>query len=294
MAGDATSTDTRKKALLGMPGYGAVTGGAARGFFRSSARLNVALRMQESSLLAHNFNLLWCDALNMHRRNGLDYFAMQHSDIEPPDGWLDTLVAEMEAKNLDVLGVAVPIKDVRMFIHACGSLRRKHPDLEALVIGPDDEDPAYAAECRRLVAEEGLEACLRFTGRADVAHYLARIDICVLTSLSEAQPLVLLEAGAAGIPSVATDVGSCREIIEGSDGDPVSGAGGMVVPVGDSAATASAMAALLSDASLRERMGEVMRRRVSQFYNKERIDRTYRALYDFHLGRAPPELARAS
>lgn len=113
MSGEQTSTDTRKKALLGMPGYGAITGGAARGFFRSSARLNVALRMQESSLLAHNFNLLWCDALNMHRRSGLDYFAMQHSDIEPPDGWLDTLVAEMEARNLDVLGVAVPIKDVR-------------------------------------------------------------------------------------------------------------------------------------------------------------------------------------
>lgn len=193
-----------------------------------------------------------------------------------------------------LIGRVVPIKDVRMFIHACASLRRKQPDLEALVIGPDDEDPTYAAECRRLVAEEGLEACLRFTGRGDVAHYLARIDICVLTSISEAQPLVLLEAGAAGIPSVATDVGSCREIIEGSDADPVSGAGGMVVPVGDSAATASAMAALLSDAGLRERMGEVMRRRVAQFYNKERIDQTYRALYDFHLGRAPPELARAS
>ncbi len=113
MSGETTATDTRKKALLGMPGYGAITGGAARGFFRSSAKLNVVMRMQESSLLAHNFNALWCQALNLHRRSGLDYFAMIHADIEPPDGWLDTLVDELEAKQLDVLGVAVPIKDVR-------------------------------------------------------------------------------------------------------------------------------------------------------------------------------------
>ena len=97
MAADATSTDTRKKALLGMPGYGQVTGGAARGFFRSSAKLDVVLRMQESSLLAQNFNALWCEALNLHRKRGLDYFAMSHADVEPQDGWLDTLVEELEA-----------------------------------------------------------------------------------------------------------------------------------------------------------------------------------------------------
>ncbi len=216
--------------------------------------------------------------------NGVDYERLSAIQRDP----------QPRRPSVALIGRVVPIKDVRMFIHACASLRRQIPDVEALVIGPDDEDPQYAAECRRLVAQEGLGDCVRFTGQVDIAKYLERLDVCVLTSISEAQPLVLLEAGAAGIPSVTTDVGSCREIVEGFDDDPVTGAGGIIVPVGDSAATASAMAALLSNNTTRERMGEVMRRRVAQFYNKERIDSIYRHLYDSHLGRTAPALAKAS
>lgn len=133
------SDDTRKKAFLGMPGYGCVSGAAARGFFRASATLNVALRMQESSLLAHNFNLLWCHALNLHHKGGgLDYFAMQHSDVEPADGWLDALVAELEAKDLDVLGVVVPIKDTR--------------GVTSTALGRDDGSP-WRVHCRLTMTE---------------------------------------------------------------------------------------------------------------------------------------------
>lgn len=185
--------------------------------------------------------------------------------------------------TIALIGRVVPIKDVRTFILACAALRRHVPNMEALVIGPDDEDAAYAAECRKLALAEGLGACMRFTGRADVASYMPSIDVCVLTSVSEAQPLVLLEAGAAGIPSVATDVGCCRDLIEGSPGDDVTGHGGIVVPVGDSAAAANALSRLLGDEALRRQMGEVMRRRVRQSYDKKRIDRIYNDLYAGHL-----------
>jgi hypothetical protein len=105
---------TKKTALLGMPGYGPVTPGAARGFYRASKGLELRLLSADSSLLAQNMNILWCSALNhVHRGERLDYFAMLHSDIEPEDFWLDKLVAEMEAKELDVLGVVCPIKDQR-------------------------------------------------------------------------------------------------------------------------------------------------------------------------------------
>lgn len=193
--------------------------------------------------------------------------------------------------TIALIGRVVPIKDVRMFILACAALRRNVPNLEALVIGPDDEDAVYATECRKLALSEGLGACLRFTGRADVASYLPSIDVCVLTSVSEAQPLVLLEAGAAGIPSVATDVGCCRDLIEGSPGDDVAGHGGIVVPVGDSAAAAKALSRLLGDDALRTRMGEVMRRRVRQSYDKTRIDRIYNDLYAGHLNGAEARVA---
>lgn len=100
--------------MLGMPGYGEQTGGAGRGFWRATRLPESRVRYEQNygSLLAQNFNSLWCSALNdVHQGNRLDYFAMQHADIEPEDWWLDALIGEMEANGLDVLGVVAPIKD---------------------------------------------------------------------------------------------------------------------------------------------------------------------------------------
>jgi hypothetical protein len=100
--------------FIGMPGYGDLSAGAARGFWRASRLPDARVyhQYQEGSLLAANFNSLWCTALNLARGGRLvDVFAMQHSDVEPEDWWLDALIAEMDARNLDVLGVAIPIKD---------------------------------------------------------------------------------------------------------------------------------------------------------------------------------------
>ncbi len=178
-----------------------------------------------------------------------------------------------------LIGRVVPIKDIRMFISACDVLRQSVPDVEALILGPDAEDPDYARECRQLVDQLGLGDTIRFCGRVKITDYLPRIDLLALTSLSEAQPLVLLEAGAAAIPAVATDVGSCREILEGFAGDTVTGAGGRIVPCGDASAAGRAMAEILLDPQLRADMGAVMARRVAATYNKTVIDQRYRALY---------------
>ena len=102
--------------FIGMPGYGEQTNGAGRGFWRATRRPDSHVTHQgvTGSLLAQNFNRLWCTALNLvHQGQRVDYFAMQHSDIEPDDFWLDTLIEELEAKDLDVLGVPAPIKDPR-------------------------------------------------------------------------------------------------------------------------------------------------------------------------------------
>lgn len=102
------------RVMVAMPGYGNQTGGAGRGFWRSTRLPESQVRYEQSygSLLAQNFNSQWCSALNeRHQGNRLDYFAMIHADIEPEDWWLDTLIAELEERDLDVLGVAVPIKD---------------------------------------------------------------------------------------------------------------------------------------------------------------------------------------
>ena len=119
-------------------------------------------------------------------------------------------IAQGRRPTVALIGRVVPIKDVKTYIQACALLCRDNPEVEALIMGPEDEDPAYAAECRQLAADLGLNGNLRFTGRVRLDDYLPRIDAIVLSSISEAQPLTVLEAGAAGIPSVVTDVGACR------------------------------------------------------------------------------------
>lgn len=101
------------KTFLGMPGYGKQTAAAGRGLWRACRDMsNVAVEYRQGSLLAANFNGLWCSALNAcHRGSELNYFAMLHDDIGPEDFWLDKLIQELNDCELDVLGVVVPIKD---------------------------------------------------------------------------------------------------------------------------------------------------------------------------------------
>lgn len=109
------TTPTDRRIVLGMPGYGKQTSAAGRAFWRASRDMSgVVNEYSPGSLLACNFNKLWCTALNMvHRGERVDYFAMLHDDIGAEDFWLDSLIDELEAKQLDVLGVVVPIKDTR-------------------------------------------------------------------------------------------------------------------------------------------------------------------------------------
>lgn len=101
--------------VLGMPGYGKQSAAAGLGFWRACENMDgVWNYYQNGSLLAANFNQLWCLALNLvHRGERVDYFAMLHDDVGPERFWLDKLIDELEAKQLDVLSVVVPIKDTR-------------------------------------------------------------------------------------------------------------------------------------------------------------------------------------
>lgn len=182
--------------------------------------------------------------------------------------------------TMALIGRVVPIKDVKTFIRAASIVREIVPDIEALVLGPADEDPQYLEECRALVAYLGIEKCVRFTGPVSVADYLPRIDVLVLTSISEAQPLVILEAGAAGVPSVATDVGACREMIYGRpEEQPPLGAGGEATPLANPTATARAVAQLLAGRDYWAQASHAIRERVKLYYDKPALDSAYAELY---------------
>jgi glycosyltransferase involved in cell wall biosynthesis len=104
--------------------------------------------------------------------------------------------------------------------------------------------------------------------------------VVVLTSFSEGQPLVMLEAYASGVPVVATDVGACREMIEGrTDEDRRLGPSGFVTRVATPKETASALVKLARDGELRRRMGAAGRKRVTAYYQKRDMLAAYRAVY---------------
>jgi glycosyltransferase involved in cell wall biosynthesis len=184
-----------------------------------------------------------------------------------------------------LIGRVVPIKDIKTFIRAVQKLEKFLPEVRAFVLGPEDEDPDYARECHELVEHFGLEETIIFTGSVQLKDYFGIIDVVVLTSLSEAQPLVVLEAGAAGIPIVATDVGACREMILGVAAEhPKLGPGGAIVSLASAQEATAALLDLLTRRDYYERCSKAIAQRVRKYYSKEDQRQAYRGLYRDLIG----------
>ena len=189
--------------------------------------------------------------------------------------------------RIGFVGRIVPIKDVITLIRAAG-LAREQVAFELWIVGPDEEDPAYAARCRSLVAQLNLEEDVRFLGSQPVADIYPQLDAVVLTSLSEGQPLVILEAHAAGLPVIASDVGACREMIEGGDdGDRRLGPSGIVTRVASPADTAAALVRLIRNSELRVAMGRAGLQRVSARYQLRQVVASYDSLYASMVATSP-------
>jgi glycosyltransferase involved in cell wall biosynthesis len=205
----------------------------------------------------------------------------------------DGVVVASPSQRLRVgfVGRVVPIKDLVTFIRAC-DIALNQVDLEARVIGPAEEDPGYAARCRQLVARLGRTNQIQFVGPMPPDRIYGELDVVVLTSFSEGQPLVILEAYAWGVPVVATEVGACREMIEGRTAeDRAMGPSGFVTRVAAPKETAAALVRLARDVPLRWRMGAAGHQRVTAFYQRHDMLSRYRALYNSLID-APEAVAR--
>lgn len=181
--------------------------------------------------------------------------------------------------RIGFVGRVVPIKDVITFVKAC-DLALNEVSLHIEIIGPADEDSAYAIRCRDLVEMLGRTDEIQFVGPRKLAEIYSNLDICVLTSFSEGQPLVILEAHAAGVPVISSDVGACREMLEGRDADDRAlGPSGLVTGVAAPEETAAALVKLARSAALRRQMGEAGRARVRTRYAKHQMIESYRGYY---------------
>lgn len=187
-------------------------------------------------------------------------------------------------KTVAFIGRIVPIKDVKTFIRACKIVHERLPDLRLWALGPTNEDPEYYEECLALTESMGLKEHLLFLGKVKLKEYFSQVDLLVLTSASEAQPLVMLEAGATGIPSVATHVGACKQIIFGSEEEsPPLGAAGIVTPLVNPEATAEAIIQLMTEEAFYKKCAKTMAKRIETYYVFEKEHDEYRKIYRKYL-----------
>lgn len=174
-----------------------------------------------------------------------------------------------------IIGSLIPLKGHRIFLQMAELIARARPDVRFLVVGDGPERAGIEATVRA----QGLGGKVSFTGvRRDIPELLSLMDVFVLSSHSEAHPLTILEAMAAGKPVVATDVGGNAESVE-------HGETGFIVPANDPNAMFSAVAGLLEDPVLARRMGELGRERVSREFTVEKMvaetEKVYEQFYPF-------------
>lgn len=164
-----------------------------------------------------------------------------------------------------------PEKNHEMLLGAADELRRTEGDVALLIVGEGSE----GERLRGLARERGLETMARFMGRrGDVPEILAASDVSVLCShpVVETFPLVVLEAMASGLPVVATDVGSIRDMIE-------DGVEGRIVPSGDVSALVGALRSFARDSALRRAMGDRGRARAVREFSAAGMIRRYGGLF---------------
>jgi glycosyltransferase involved in cell wall biosynthesis len=167
-------------------------------------------------------------------------------------------------------------KDYPNMLGAFAQVSRQRPDSLLLLVGKG----SLQVETEALARSLGLEGRVRFLGvRRDVPELMSAADGYVLSSAWEGMPLVLLEAGAAGIPIVATAVGGNREVV-------MDGRTGFLVPSGEPAALAKGMLRLAElPPDQRRRLGELGREHIETRYSLPHIIDLWEAMYRDQLAR---------
>lgn len=178
--------------------------------------------------------------------------------------------------NVGAILRVTPIKDVMTLISAFYYAKKKEPRLKLWIMGPADEDEEYAKECYEMVERLKVKDVV-FTGQIQTKEYIGKMDMLILTSISEGQPLIILEGFAAKKPVIATNVGNCEGLLYGENDDY--GPGGILVPVMNIGKISDAIVELALDKEKRETMGENGYQRVLGKYQIQDMRITYEKIY---------------
>lgn len=180
--------------------------------------------------------------------------------------------SEEEPPKVLMAGRLLWDKGVREYVEAAKMLKARGIKARFLLAGePDPGNP----ECIPFdyLSYWHQEGIIEFLGHCeDMPQLLQSVDIAVLPSYREGLSKFLLEAGATGLPVVATDIGGCRKIIQNE-------VNGLLVPVKDVSALAEALRRLLEDPALRQRLGDNNLRIVRDKFSEEVILIRYKDFY---------------
>jgi glycosyltransferase involved in cell wall biosynthesis len=204
-----------------------------------------------------------CDVV----RNGLTVSAFSSIPAKPDDDWIDIAAVVRFA----------PIKDIKTMIYSFYRLKQEIDNVRLHILGGVDDDEYYQ-ECLDLIHYLNIKD-INIPGTVNIKSYLEKIDFTVLTSISEGQPFALLESMAAGRPVIATDVGCCRELIEGDEGDTF-GAAGICVPPMHQSRLLRALVELCQNHAGRKAMGDVGQKRVKRYFEIENVIANYLGIYE--------------
>jgi len=178
-----------------------------------------------------------------------------------------------------------PQKGVDDFIKAASLLRLSHPDVRFLIVGAKlqyqegifSQDREYMQELQQLAVDLGVGRSVIFAGhRTDTPEILAEAAISVLPSHSEGLSNTLLESMAAGIPTVATNVGGNPELVR----DQVNG---ILIPVRAPEHLAQALRTILDDSALAKRFGSAAKTMATEGFSLEKMTADTQAIYRAEL-----------
>jgi glycosyltransferase involved in cell wall biosynthesis len=174
-----------------------------------------------------------------------------------------------EQPRILCVGRLVPIKGHEVLLRAFAELCRLLPSARLAVAGEGPLRPSL----RKLAADLGVDDRVEFLGRiVPVQPELERSAVVAVPSLGEGFGMAALEAQERARPVVASAVGGLPEIVE-------DGVSGLLVPAGDAAALAAALARLLGDPALARRMGGAGRKRALALFGRRRCAERTELLY---------------
>lgn len=185
---------------------------------------------------------------------------------------LVTQLQGVEGKRIVCLANLRPQKDHINLLYAFKAISHQHQDWTLHLVGKDFEDD-YSQSIKQYINDFMLSDGVFFYGScSDTSAILKHCDIGVLSSKSEGLPLALIEYGLAGLPTIATNVGQCKEVI-------IDQQTGLLVPSSDPESLRRALDYYINNPLKQELFGNALRQHIDNNFSKKTVISTIKGIY---------------